>query len=159
MWNIPLLVLVTLFYAAYNFLVKISSRNVPDGTTTTILLTVTLQGAALVLSLCFIGYLLVRGSHSFAVTPTAFAWAAGAGLAIGAAEVCYFYLFTGLGGYAPAPANVVIPTVVTGTVVLSMLAGIVFLGESAGWRQWTGAALVVAGIVLMFTGRGSAVAA
>ncbi len=158
MWNVPLLVLVTLLYAAYNLLVKVSSRSVPDDTTTTILLTVALQAAALSFSLGFIGYLLLRAGHSFAVTPTAFAWAAAAGFAIGAAEVCYFYLFTGLGGYAPAPANVVIPTVVTGTVVLSMIAGIVFLGESAGWRQWTGAAMVIAGIVVMFTGRGTAVA-
>lgn len=158
MWNVPLLILVTLLYAAYNFLVKVSSRSVPAETTTTILLTVALQAAALTFSVCFVGYLLARGSHSFAVTPTALGWAAAAGFAIGAAEVCYFYLFTGLGGYLPAPANVVIPTVVTGTVVLSMLAGIVFLGESAGWRQWTGAAMVVAGIILMFTERGTAVA-
>jgi drug/metabolite transporter (DMT)-like permease len=151
MWNVPLLVLVTLFYAAYNFLVKISSQHVAAQTTTTIVLTVTLQAAALAFSICFIGYLVFRGGHSFAVSTSAFWWAVGAGLAIGAAEVCYFYLFTGLGGYEPAPAAIVIPTVVSGTVVLSMIAGIVFLGEAATWRQWAGAALVVAGIALMFT--------
>lgn len=154
MWNIPLLILVTLLYAAYNFLVKVSSNYVSDQTTTTILLTVTLQAAALTFSLFFIGYLLIRGGHSFAVAAPAYGWAAGAGFAIGAAEVCYFYLFAGLGGYVPAPAGVVIPTVVSGAVVLSMLAGMFFLGEPAGARQWVGAALVVAGIVLLFADGG-----
>lgn len=152
MWNLPLLVLVTLLYAAYNFLVKVSSQYVPAQTTTTILLTVVLQAAAVTFSLFFVGYLLLRGGHSFAVSTSALSWAAGAGFAIGAAEVCYFYLFTGIGGWAPAPAAVVIPTVVSGTVVLSMIAGILFLGEAAGWRQWAGAAFVIAGIVLMFSG-------
>lgn len=150
----PLLVLVTVLYFAYNFLVKISSQNVPAHTTTTILLTITLQAAAVTFSLLFVGYLLLRGGHSFAVSTSALSWAAGAGVAIGAAEVCYFYLFTGLGGWMPAPAAIVIPIVVSGTVVLSMIAGIVFLGEPAGSRQWAGAALVVGGIVLMFTGPG-----
>lgn len=156
MWNVPLLVLVTLLYAAYNFLVKVSSQYVAAQTTTTILLTVALQAAALTFSVFFVGYLVLRGGHSFAVSTTAVGWAAGAGFAIGAAEVCYFYLFTGLGGYAPAPATVVIPTVVSGTVVLSMLAGIIFMGEPATWRQWAGAALVIAGIVLMFIHPGAA---
>jgi drug/metabolite transporter (DMT)-like permease len=47
---------------------------------------------------------------------------------------------------------VVIPTVVTGTVILSMLAGIAFLGEAAGWRQLLGALLVVSGILVLFSG-------
>jgi drug/metabolite transporter (DMT)-like permease len=152
MWNWPLLILVTLFYAAYNFLVKVSSQHVPEQATTTILLTVTLQVAALACSVAFLGSLLVRGGHSFNLSIPAFAWAAAAGLAIGAAEVCYFYLFSGAGGYAPAPSALVIPTVVSGTIVLTMLAALVFLGESVTWRQWAGAGLVVAGIILMFSG-------
>ena len=152
MWNVPLLGLLTLLYAAYNFFVKVSSQYVSNQTSTTILLTITVQLAALAFSALFLGYLFSRGGHNFGVTGTAVAWSAGAGFAIGAAEVCYFYLFTGLGGYPPAPANVVIPTVVTGTVILSMLAGIAFLGEAAGWRQLLGALLVVSGILVLFSG-------
>lgn len=152
MWNWPLLVLVTVFYAGYNFLVKVSSEHVPQQATTTILLTVTLQVAALACSIVYLGILLLRGGHSFGLTPVAFAWAAGAGIAIGAAEICYFYLFSGTGGFAPAPGSIVIPVVVSGTVLLTMLASVVLLGESASWREWTGAALVIAGIILMFSG-------
>lgn len=151
MWNWPLLVLVTVFYAGYNFLVKVSSEHVPQQATTTILLTITLQVAALTCSILYLGTLLVRGEHSFALTVPAFAWAAGAGIAIGAAEICYFYLFSGTGGYAPAPGAIVIPVVVSGTILLTMLASVMLLGEAATWREWTGAMLVIAGIILMFS--------
>lgn len=151
MWNWPLLVLVTIFYAAYNFLVKVSSEHVPQQATTTILLTITLQVAALACSILYLGTLLAGGKHSFALTMPAFAWAAGAGIAIGAAEICYFYLFSGTGGYAPAPSSIVIPVVVSGTILLTMLASVILLQEAVTWREWTGAILVVAGIVLMFS--------
>lgn len=151
MWNWPLLILVTFFYAGYNFLVKMSSAQVPQHATTTILLTITLQAAAITCSTLYLGSLIIRGGHSFGLTAPAFGWAAAAGVAIGAAEICYFYLFSGTGGYAPAPGSLVIPVVVSGTILLTMLASVVFLGEPAHWRGWLGATLVVAGIVLMFS--------
>lgn len=151
MWNWPLLVLVTVFYAGYNFLVKVSSEHVPQQATSTILLTITLQVAALTCSILYLGTLLAGGKHSFAVSGPAFVWAASAGVAIGAAEICYFYLFSGTGGYEPAPGSIVIPVVVSGTILLTMLASVMFLGETVTWHEWTGAMLVIAGIALMFS--------
>lgn len=158
MWNWQLLVLVTVFYAGYNFLVKISSAHVPHQATTTILLTITLQAAAITCSILYLGFVLLRGGHSLGLTVPAFGWAAAAGIAIGAAEICYFYLFSGTGGYAPAPGSVVIPVVVSGTILLTMVASVLLLGESVSWREWTGAVLVIAGILLMFSdGRAASV--
>lgn len=151
MWNWPLLILVTVFYAGYNFLVKISSGHVPQQASTTILLTITLQTAAITCSILYLVLLLVRGGHSFELTLPAFGWAAGAGIAIGAAEICYFYLFSGAGGYSPAPASIVIPFIVSGTILLTMLASIILLGESASVRAWIGAGLVIAGIAMIFS--------
>lgn len=151
MWNWPLLILVTVFYAGYNFLVKISSGHVPQHATTTILLTITLQAAAITCSTLYLGILLFRGGHNFDLTLPAFGWAAAAGIAIGAAEICYFYLFSGTGGFAPAPGSIVIPVIVSGTILLTMLASVILLGESASIRAWIGAVLVVAGIALIFS--------
>lgn len=151
MWNWPLLILVTLFYAGYNFLVKISSGHVPQQASTTILLTITLQTAAITCSLLYLSILLFRGGHNFELTLPAFGWAAAAGIAIGAAEICYFYLFSGTGGFAPAPGSIVIPVIVSGTILLTMLASIILLGEAVSLRGWIGATLVIAGIVLIFS--------
>lgn len=151
MWNWPLLILVTVFYAAYNFLVKISSGYVPHHSSTTILLTITLQAAAITCSTLYMGFLLVRGGHTFEITPLAFAWAAAAGVAIGAAEIGYFYLFSGTGGFVPAPSAIVIPVIVSGTVLLTMIASVILLGESISIRGWIGATLVIVGIGLIFS--------
>ena len=151
MWTgILLLSAITVLYAGYNLLVKVSSNYVPASATSTVLATICLQIAALAASGTFALLLLARGGHVLKLSATAYAWAAGAGLCIGLAEIGYFYLFRGVGGGGPVAASVAVPVIVTGTVVLTMLFSYFALQESIGAMQLAGTALVVVGIVLIF---------
>ena len=109
-----LLALVTLAYAGYNLFVKASGSHAPAEATTTILATLCLQAGAVVSALTFFAFLAAQGGHNFRLTSPAYGYAVAAGLCIGAAEVCYFYLFGGVGGIRPLPASLVIPAVVAG---------------------------------------------
>ncbi len=150
-----LLAAVTLLYAGYNLLVKLSGTHVPAAATTTVLATVCLQAAALSTSLLFLGFLAIQGGHVFSLTPRAYVWAALAGLCIGAAEIGYFYLFGGIGLDRPLRAGAVIPTVVAGTVAIAVIASALTFGEPFGWRQGAGVALIAGGVVLIFLEPGS----
>jgi drug/metabolite transporter (DMT)-like permease len=152
MAGVLLLMVVTVLYAAYNVLVKISGSHVPDSASTTIVATLCIQLAALATSVVFLGALAARGGQSFALTPSAYTWAALAGLCIGGAEIGYLYLFSGIGIGKPMAATIVIPTVVSGTVVLAIMAAGVFLKEPIGWHQLMGAGLIVCGVVFLFLG-------
>ncbi len=92
-----LLIAITALYAGYNLLVKVSSTCVPESATSTVLATICLQLAALAASSTFVLVLLARGGQVLKLSPTAYAWAAGAGLCVGFAEIGYFYLFRGIG--------------------------------------------------------------
>ena len=150
-----LLAAVTLLYAGYNLLVKLSGAHVPASATTTVLATVCLQAAALSTSLLFLGFLAIQGGHVFTLAPRAYVWAVLAGICIGAAEIGYFYLFGGVGLDRPMRAGAAIPVIVAGTVVIATVVSAAVFGEAFGWRQWTGAALVAAGVVLIFLEPGS----
>lgn len=153
MWvGILLLSTITVLYAGYNLLIKISSDHVPEVATTTILATICLQVAALVASLAFMGMLLIRGGQVLSLSLSAYLWAAGAGLCIGLAEIGYFYLFRGVGGAAPIAANVAIPAIVTGTVVITILLSAMVLKETIGPIQVVGTVAVIAGIAMIFSG-------
>ena len=152
MWTgIVLLCAITVLYAGYNLLVKVSSNYVPVSATSTVLATICLQLAALAASGTFALLLLARGGHVLKLSTTAYAWAAGAGLCIGLAEVGYFYLFRGVGGTGPVPASVAVPVIVTGTVVLTMLLSCLALKESLGTMQVAGTVVVVIGIAMVFS--------
>ena len=151
-----LLAAVTLLYAGYNLLVKLSGTHVPASATTTVLATICLQVAALATSALFLGFLAAQGGHAFALSPKAYVWAALAGVCIGAAEIGYFYLFGGIGLDRPMRAGLAIPVIVAGTAALAAIASAVVFGEAFGWRQWAGTALVAAGVVLIFLEPGSA---
>ncbi len=153
---IVLLTLVTLLYAGYNLFVKASGGHVPPEATTTILATFCLQAGAVASATAFLAFLALQGGHSFRLSQPAYLYAAAAGLCIGAAEVCYFYIFGGVGGIERLPASLAIPTVVSGTIVITLLVSVVLFGERLTLVQLLGAALVGAGIVAMFAGhRGS----
>ncbi|MBT6273303.1 MAG: EamA family transporter [Chromatiales bacterium] len=153
MWNsLALLMVVTVLYAGYNLMVKISSQHAPEVATTTVMATITLQLAALVVSLGFAGSLFARGGHVFELTPPAYLWAIGAGLCIGAAEVAYFYLFRGAVGRPSMSASVAIPAVVAGTVVLSLLCSSLFLNERLNAVQLGGGLLILLGVGVLFAG-------
>lgn len=152
MWTgIFLLCAITALYAGYNLLVKVSSNYVPESATSTVLATVCLQITALAVSGTFALLLLARGGHVLKLSTAAYAWAAGAGLCIGLAEVGYFYLFRGVGGSGPVAASVAVPVIVTGTVVLAMLFSFFALKESIGAMQIAGTAVIVVGIAMIFS--------
>lgn len=153
MWvGIFLLSTITVLYAGYNLLIKISSNHVPEVATSTILATICLQVAALVASLVFMGMLLIRGGQVLSLSLSAYLWAAGAGLCIGLAEIGYFYLFRGVGGTAPVAANVAIPAIVTGTVVITILLSAMVLKETLAPIQIGGTVVVIVGIAMIFSG-------
>ena len=150
-----LLAAVTLLYAGYNLLIKLSGAHVPASATTTVLATVCLQLAALSTSVLFLGFLAVQGGHVFSLAPRAYFWAVLAGICIGAAEIGYFYLFGGIGLDRPMRAGVAIPVVVGGTVAIATVVSAVVFGEAFGWRHFAGTAMVAAGIVVMFVEPGT----
>ena len=141
---------ITILYAGYNLFVKVSSGHVPAAATTPILATISLQVAALAVSAAFALGLVLRGGHVLALSTPAFAWAVAAGLSIGAAEIGYFYLFRGAAGSEPMPANVAIPIIVSGAIVITLLVSWLVLREPFTWVRLFGAVLVVCGVVILF---------
>ena len=148
-----LLLVITVCYAGYNLFIKVSGGFVPAASTSTVLATICLQLAALATSLTFMMLLIARGGHVLQLSAPAYTWAAVAGLCIGVAEVCYFYLFGGLGDGAPMQANIAIPAIVCGTVVITAVVSYFVFRESVSATQLSGTALVILGIVLMSLGQ------
>lgn len=149
MLSIALLLTATVFYAGYNLLIKQSSVHAEMAAVTTITATIALQLAALFVSVLFLTVLRVSGVESFALPAPAYWWAIAAGLCIGAAEVCYFYIFGGSAYTTPFPVSIATPVIVGGAVVLATLGAWWFFGESVSVRQWLGAALIIAGVVAL----------
>ncbi|MEO1864491.1 MAG: hypothetical protein ABGX98_01925, partial [Pseudomonadota bacterium] len=116
-----LLLLITLLYAGYNLFVKVSGDHAAGTVTTTILATISLQTAALVVSLMFAAYLFMRGGQTFALPPASYKWAVLSGVCIGIAEIGYFYLFSGTGLRQTIPASTAIPIIVCGTAVVAFV--------------------------------------
>lgn len=145
-----ILAIVTVSYAGYNILIKQSGAVSPETATTSILATMVLQTAAFSVSLIFLTFLTIQGGQSFRLSTPTYFWAVLAGLCIGTAEIGYFYLFGGHGGVPAMRATVAIPTIVCGTIVLTMIAGYFFFKEAMGWPQFAGAGLVAVGIALLF---------
>lgn len=154
MLGIAVLVAVTILYAGYNLLIKVSGASVPSAATTTILATISLQLAALLASGLFLGFLAVRGGQVFSLSRGTYVWAALAGLCAGSAEIAYFYLLSGVGLAEPMAASVAVPTVVSGTIVIALLFSALVLGERIAWNQILGASLIVLGIAALFIGGG-----
>ncbi len=151
----PLLLLTaTLLYAGYNLLIKVSGSHVPEEATSTVLGVICLQLAALTTSITYAGSLfLFRGDQHLQLTTPAYLWAVAAGVCIGGAEIAYFYLFGGFGQAKPMAANVAIPTIVSGTIVITLLVSLFVLREPLNWNQWLGSGCIVLGIVLLFLNR------
>ena len=148
--SLVILLSVTALYAGYNLLVKVSSGYVPAAATTPILATMSLQAAALAVSVAFAAGLALQGGHVLAVSRAAVVWAVAAGLCIGAAEIGYFYLFRGVGGAEPMAANVAIPVIVSGAIVLTVIVSWLVFREPFTWTRLLGAALVACGVVVLF---------
>ena len=156
MAGLLLLVTVTTLYAGYNLLIKISASHVPVAATSTIAATICLQLAALTTSMLFLAITTIRGGQVLQLSWGAYIWAAAAGLCIGGAEIAYFYLFGGIGNVKPMAANVVIPTVVSGTVVITAIAAYFIFRESLSPIQFAGVGCVILGVLLLHLGKGLA---
>ncbi|KLN59724.1 hypothetical protein WH96_16305 [Kiloniella spongiae] len=150
MVGLLILAAVTVLYAGYNLFVKLSGSHVPIDATTTIMATVCIQLAALTTSGIFGLYLISRGDQVFALSSGSYFWAIAAGICIGGAEIGYLYLFGGIGLTKPMDASVVIPTIVSGTIVIALIFSFFVLNETISVTQVFGAGLVIGGIVLMF---------
>ena len=150
MISAALLIAVTILYAGYNLFIKVSGGYVPATATTTVAATICLQLAALFTSTMFLGTLVFRGGHVFALSTGSYLWAMLAGLCIGGAEIGYLYLFGGIGISKPMPANIAIPVIVSGTIVLSLLFSYGVLKESIAWNQLLGCFFIVLGIIFLF---------
>jgi len=156
MAGLLLLVTVTTLYAGYNLLIKVSAAHVPASATSTIVATICLQIAALTTSILFLSIALIRGGQVLQLTWGAYIWAAAAGLCIGGAEIAYFYLFGGVGAIKPMAANLVIPTVVSGTIVITAIAAYFIFRESLTPIQFAGIGCVILGVALLHLGKGAA---
>ena len=156
MAGVLLLVTVTTLYAGYNLLIKVSVSHVPAAATSTIVATISLQLAALMTSIVFVSVVMIRGGQVLQLSWGAYIWAAAAGLCIGGAEIAYFYLFRGVGPSNPMAANVVIPTVVSGTVVITAIAAYFIFRETLAPIQLAGIGCIVLGVLLLYFGKGLA---
>lgn len=150
MFAFTLLAIITVLYAGYNILIKISGNHVPADATTTVAATMCLQLAGFATSAVFMVALLIKGGHAIHLPPRAYAWAAAAGLCIGGAEIAYFYLFGGIGMAKPIAANIGIPVIVGGTIVISMLLSFLVLREPLTWNHLLGSGLIIAGVLVFF---------
>ena len=150
MLTILLLAIITFCYAGYNLFIKISASHVPESATTTVLATFVMQSMTLVPTLALFSVLKLQGGHVFKLDPSAFLWAAIAGVSIGAAEVAYYYLFSGIGQARVIEANVAVPIIVGGTVGVVVLASALLLKEAFGWPQMVGTALIMGGVFMTF---------
>ncbi len=152
MSSLLLIAIITALYACYNLFVKVSSDFVPVNATTTVVATICLQVAALMASLCFLSFLIARGGQVLTLSTRAYLWAAGAGLCIGVAEICYFYLFRGGEGREAAAANVAIPIIVSGTIAITLIVSYFLFREPLTPVQLGGTMLVIAGMTLIAVG-------
>ena len=150
MISIILLTATTVLYAGYNLLVKQSAHVAGTIATTTITATIALQVAALSTSIVFALLLKTQGGHTMSLPLPTYLWAIGAGICIGIAEILYFYLFAGINGLPAMPASIVIPTVVAGTVILTLLVSTVLFGEKLNGFQILGGLMIAGGIVLLY---------
>ncbi len=148
--SLVILLAITALYAGYNLFIKVSSGHIPDTATTPILAAISLQVAALAVSAAFAAGLVFQGGHVLAVSRAAVVWGGAAGLCIGAAEIGYFYLFRGIGGAEPMTANVAIPVIVSGAVVLTVITSWLVFREPFTWVRLLGAVLVAGGVVVLF---------
>lgn len=153
MTGLLLLVTVTTFYAGYNLLIKVSASHVPVAATSTIAATICLQVTALMTSFVFLSITMARGGQVLQLSWGAYLWAAAAGLCIGGAEITYFYLYSGIGGVKPMMATLVIPAVVSGTIVISVIAAYFIFSETLTLIQLAGLGCIIIGVLLLYFGK------
>ena len=145
-WIGPAL-LCALSYALYNLFIKKAATNQMDPILGGVLLQFV---AASVGTLLWLFQRTTSSKAAIAPTRTAVAWAAAAGLAVGAAELLSFFI-SGMGVQAMQS----LPIVVGGSVLMGTVLGSVWLKEVLTWKGWCGVVLISIGIALVGIDPGS----
>ena len=142
-----LLLLITVCYAGYNLLIRMSGSH-SGHAVSPLLATISLQMAALGISFCYLLYLW-KQNVELALPAKAYPWAIAAGVCIGLAEIMYFYLFRGAEGIRPIAASVAIPLIVGGTIAIVVCLSVVLFGERLSGVQWLGVLLTLSGLLVL----------
>lgn len=140
-----------LSYALYNLFIKKAALHDMDPVLGGVLLQ---SVAAAVGGLLWLALKLRNGTAATAAatppTRTAVAWAAAAGLAVGAAELLSFVI-SGLGVQSMQS----VPVVIGGSVFMGTVLGSLWLKEVLTWKGWCGVALISIGVALVGIDPGS----
>ena len=146
--NLIILVIVTISYAGYNLFVKLaSSQNLNNSNS--IAATLCLQLFALFVTILFSFYLFSKGEKIFVLPSKSYLYAIFAGISIGLAEIGYFYLFNESNPKGASNANSVIPVILGGTILITMIFSFIFLRESFNYKRIFGTFFIIFGIYLV----------
>ena len=146
--NLIILVIVTISYAGYNLFIKLaSSQNLNNSNS--IAATLCLQLFALFVTILFSFYLFSKGEKIFVLPSKSYLYAIFAGISIGLAEIGYFYLFNESNPKGASNANAVIPVILGGTILITMIFSFIFLRESFNYKRIFGTFFIIFGIYLV----------
>lgn len=146
--NLIILVIVTISYAGYNLFIKLaSSQNLNNSNS--IAATLCLQLFALFVTILFSFYLFSKGEKIFVLPSKSYLYAIFAGISIGLAEIGYFYLFNESNPKGASNANTVIPVILGGTILITMIFSFIFLSESFNYKRIFGTFFIIFGIYLV----------
>ena len=146
--NLIILVIVTISYAGYNLFIKLaSSQNLNNSNS--IAATLCLQLFALFVTILFSFYLFSKGEKIFVLPSKSYIYAIFAGISIGLAEIGYFYLFNESNPKGASNANSVIPVILGGTILITMIFSFIFLSESFSYKRIFGTFFIIFGIYLV----------
>lgn len=139
MEGIIFILVALIFYALYNFFIKVSSGNIHQVVGAVILqITAALFGGLILL------YLKLTNKELM-ISQKGIIFAVLAGVCIGIAEITYFFVFS-----KGVSASVAIPIVMGGTVLVGSLLGIFFLKEAINLWHVLASLLIIVGIGLMY---------
>ena len=146
--NLIILVIVTISYAGYNLFIKLaSSQNLNNSNS--IAATLCLQLFALFVTILFSFYLFSKGEKIFVLPSKSYLYAIFAGISIGLAGIGYFYLFNESNPKGASNANSVIPVILGGTILITMIFSFIFLRESFNYKRIFGTFFIIFGIYLV----------
>ena len=149
MKSLLFVLLITLCYSGYNLFIKVSMSHAESTIVSPVIATICLQISALTVSIAYL-LTMVRTSVSIPDFPFGtYAWAIGAGICIGIAEILYFYLFRGFEGETLIQASTAIPMVIGGTILITILLSVFLFRESLSHVQWFGVTLSFAGMAVL----------
>ena len=138
---LPLALLTALCLALYNFFIKLASNHVSPAVGA-----VVLQLVAAALGGVWLLKLMLQG-HPLALSGKGLGLAALAGLGVGLAEILTFVVFQ-----RGVNSSVGTPVIVGGSVLLTVVLGLVVLRETLTFSQAGGLLFIVVGIALLARG-------